>query len=113
MNADDAVRIVLTTAPDADAAEKLARALVEERLAACATRLPGATSIYRFEGAVHRDAEEVLLLKTTAARVDALQARLLELHPYEVPECLVLPVLGGAAPYLAWVAAETKPPPAG
>jgi periplasmic divalent cation tolerance protein len=95
--------IVLTTIPaDADA-PAFGRALVEERLAACVNLLPPMTSIYRWKGAVEEDRERLLVFKTTPDRVDALRARLHELHPYEVPEFLVLPVTGGSERYLQWV----------
>lgn len=100
-------RVVLVTAPDAEAAARLARALVEERLAACGNVVPAIRSIYRWEGTVHDEGEALLVLKTRAARVDALRARVLELHPYQVPEVLVLPVVDGSAAYLAWILAET------
>ncbi|ACG72426.1 CutA1 divalent ion tolerance protein [Anaeromyxobacter sp. K] len=101
-------RVVLVTAPDADVAARLARALVEERLAACGNVVPAIRSIYRWEGSVHDEGEALLVLKTRAARVDALRARVLELHPYQVPEVLVLPVEAGSDAYLAWIAAETS-----
>jgi len=95
--------IVLCSCPDVDVAGSLADALVEERLAACVTRLPGATSVYHWEGAVHRDPEVLLIIKTTAGRVANLTARIEALHPYEVPEVLAVPVAGGAERYLAWL----------
>lgn len=101
------VRVVLMTAPDAEAARALGRHLVEERLAACANVLPGLTSVFRWEGAVEEEAEALVILKTTASRVDELVRRAAELHPYDVPEVLALPVLGGHAPYLDWVLAQT------
>lgn len=101
------VLVVLVTAPSADQAAALARALVEERLAACGNVLPGVRSIYRWEGEVREDAEALLVLKTTRARLEALRERVLALHPYEVPEVLALPVEAGSAAYLAWVAGET------
>ena len=97
---------VLTTAPDAQVAEELGRALVSERLAACANVIPGVSSIYWWEGEVHREGEALVLLKTTASRVEALEARVVELHPYDVPEVLALPVSSGHQPYLEWVVAE-------
>lgn len=96
-------RVVLMTAPDAGVAESLARSLVEEGLAACATLIPGAVSIYRWQGAVERQEEVQVILKTGAARVETLLARAAELHPYDVPELLVLPVVAGLPAYLAWV----------
>ena len=80
---------------------------MEERLAACGNVLPEVRSIYRWEGQVREDAEALLVLKTTRARLDALRDRVLALHPYQVPEVIALPVEAGSAPYLAWIAAET------
>jgi periplasmic divalent cation tolerance protein len=100
------VRTILLTAPDVDTAERLGRALVEERLAACANVVPGVVSIFRWRGEVQREAEALVIVKTTAARVEAVRARVVALHPYDVPEVLVLPVLGGHEPYLQWVRAE-------
>ncbi len=99
--------VVLVTVPSADEAARIARALVEERLAACGNVLPGLRSIYRWEGKVEDDAEALLVLKTTRARFAALRERVLALHPYTVAEVLALPVEAGSEKYLAWVAAET------
>lgn len=100
---DDAVLLCLTTCPDTETAAKLAEALVGERLAACVNRLPGVLSTYRWQGQVNTAGEELLLIKTTAACFDALRARLLELHPYELPELIALPIEHGHAAYLDWV----------
>ncbi len=83
-------RVVLTTMPDTDAAVTLARTLVDERLAACVNVLPAMRSIYRWEGAVHDEGERQLVIKTSEAMLPALEARLRALHPYDVPELLVL-----------------------
>jgi periplasmic divalent cation tolerance protein len=99
--------VVLVTCPTAERAAELARALVEERLAACGNVVPGLRSIYRWEGEVQEDAEALLVLKTTRQRFEALRDRVLALHPYQVPEVIALPVEAGSAPYLAWIAAET------
>ena len=102
--ADRSAVIVLTTlGADADA-PALARTLVEERLAACVNVLPGVTSVYRWNDAVGQEREQQIVIKTTRDRVGALQSRLHQLHPYDVPEFLVVPVLSGSAAYLAWVA---------
>ena len=103
------VQVAFITAPDAECAATIARALVEERLAACVNVLPGVRSIYRYGGAVHDEAETLLIVKTRAARAPALEARVRALHPSEVPEVLRLDVAGGSPPYLAWVVAETSP----
>jgi len=95
--------LVLTTMPDDERAEALARTLVEERLAACVNVHGPMTSTYRWKGAVERDAERQLVIKTTRERRPALEARLHELHPYELPEFVVLSVEASAA-YRAWAA---------
>ncbi len=97
----------LTTAPSAEAAKRLVRTLVERRLVACGTVLPGAASTYWWHGAVTEEDEVVVVLKTTAARWAALAAALPALHPYEVPELIALPIVGGYRPYLEWLRAET------
>jgi periplasmic divalent cation tolerance protein len=99
--------VVLVTAPTAERAAEIARALVAERLAACGNVVPGLRSIYRWEGKVQEDDEVLLVLKTTRARFEALRDRVLALHPYEVPEVIALAVEAGSARYLAWIAAET------
>lgn len=101
------VVLALSTAPDAEQAARMGRALVEERLIACMNLLPGLTSIYRWQGAVQQEAEVLLLMKTTRSRVAELKARLPELHPYDVPELVVVEVTDGLAPYCGWVRAET------
>jgi periplasmic divalent cation tolerance protein len=89
-------------------AKRIARALVSERLAACANVIPGVSSVYWWEGQVQEEQEAMLVIKTTAARVNALETRLVELHPYDVPELLSIPVTGGYPPYLAWVSSEVE-----
>lgn len=96
--------LVLCTAPSAEVAAGLARALVEARLAACGNMLPGVRSIYRWEGKVEDEAEVLLLLKTSRERFPALRDELLRRHPYQVPEVLALPVEAGSAAYLEWLA---------
>ena len=105
---DPGVRVALATAPDAEVAARIAHALVEERLAACANLVPQVRSIYRWQGRVEDASEVLLVIKTRADRVEALAERLRALHPYDLPELLVLPVEGGLAPYLDWVRAETS-----
>ena len=101
--ADPHVSIVLTTlGEDADAAA-IARSLVEERLAACVNILPNITSLYRWQGQVEQSREQQLLIKTTADLVERLETRLKQLHPYEVPEFLVIRAESGSAAYVAWV----------
>jgi periplasmic divalent cation tolerance protein len=103
--------LVLTTlAAEADAGA-MARTLVEERLAACVNVLPAMTSTYRWKGSVEQEREQQLVIKTSRDRVPALEARLRELHPYEVPEMLVLQASGSDA-YLAWIGESVSRPPA-
>ena len=102
-----AVVVVFSTFPGPDQAADIAKVLVDERLCACVNLLPAVRSIYRWEDAIHDEAETLAVIKTTAERLDALQARLVELHPYDVPEAIALPVIGGHAPYLAWITGET------
>ena len=102
--------VVLTTlGSDIDPAT-VAMRLVEERLAACVNVLPEMESFFRWHGAVERDRERQLLIKTRAALVPELQKRLLEMHPYELPEFLVLPVAGGSEAYLKWITGSTTDP---
>src|SRR3954452_18754691 len=95
--------VVLTTVADNEQAESLARQLVEERLAACVNLLPAMLSFYRWKGQVERDAERQLLIKTTRDRLQALESRLRELHPYELPEFLVLTATDASAAYSGWL----------
>lgn len=104
--------LVLTNLPDAASAERIARLLVEQRLAACVNLLAPCTSVYRWNGAVETATEVPLLIKTTRARYAELQATLAEAHPYELPEIVAVPLEAGLSGYLAWVAAETTPPQA-
>jgi periplasmic divalent cation tolerance protein len=103
------VVLVLTTVPGVDVGETIARALVEERLAACVSIGTPITSTYRWQGTVERAVEHQLLIKTDRAQLTAVQARIGELHPYELPEMLVLEA-GGSAEYLAWITAQTAAP---
>jgi periplasmic divalent cation tolerance protein len=98
-----AARVVWITAPDREVALRLARGLVERRLAACAQVLPGLTSVYRWQGAVQEESEVLLLVKSTAARLDALEAWVREAHPYDTPECLALAPERVEPRYLAWL----------
>ncbi len=97
------VRVALVTAPDVAVAESLVRTLVEDGTIACGTIVPGALSIYRWHNEIERAGEVLVVLKTTAAAVPRLLERVPALHPYEVPEVLVLPVEAGHGPYLDWV----------
>ncbi len=106
-----AARIVLTTADNPKEAARLARTLVEERLAACANLIPAVQSIYHWEGQIETGTETLLLLKTVSELVPALQARLHELHTYQTPEFLVLDVESGSNGYLDWLASSLRTMP--
>ena len=96
------VRVAFTTIGSETDALRLARTLVDERLAACVNVLPAMVSVYRWKGSIEQDNEHQVVIKTSSDRLPALEARLRQIHPYELPEFLVLDVDGGAA-YLAWV----------
>lgn len=96
-------RIVLTTAASFEEAGRLGRTLVEERLAACATVIPGVESIYSWKGKLETSTEAMLLLKTGAEHLAPLESRLHQVHSYETPEFLVLPVEAGSSAYLGWM----------
>ena len=101
--------LVLTTFPADGDAEKLAATLVEERLAACVNILPPMQSIYRWQGKVERASERQLVIKTSLGRLRALEKRVVELHPYEVPEFLALMIDKTGSDYLSWLTENTRP----
>ena len=103
------VNVVFSTCPDVTTAQRLGAALVEARLAACVSVVPGLLSIYRWQGAVQEDAECLLVMKTSVTRVAALTEWLRTHHPYELPEIVAVPVTAGAQNYLHWVVAQTEP----
>ena len=102
------VVLILTTVPVGERGEQIAKALVEERLAACVNLLAPMISFYRWKGTVERDTEQQLVIKTTRDRVDAVRLRVAALHSYELPEFVVLPVSDGSTGYLDWVRTETR-----
>ncbi len=102
-------RVVLVTAPEQEVAVRLCHTLLTEGLIACGNIVPGVTSVYRWEGSVKEDSEVLAILKTGSGCVGELIRRVAELHPYEVPEALVLNVDAGLEPYLNWVTRETGP----
>ncbi len=103
-------RLVLTTCASPGEASRLARTLVEDRLAACATLIPGVQSIYHWQGQIESSTETLLLLKTGPDQLAALEARLHELHSYQTPEFLVLAVESGSQSYLDWLQASLRQP---
>ncbi|MBA3464399.1 MAG: divalent-cation tolerance protein CutA [Deltaproteobacteria bacterium] len=104
----DDVVIVLSTLPNPEKAAEIARILVEEQLCACVNLVPSVRSIYRWEGKVSDEIETLAIMKTLRSRSGELSARLVSLHPYEVPEVIVLPLADGHAPYLAWIADSVR-----
>jgi periplasmic divalent cation tolerance protein len=104
------VRLVLTTTSNREEATRLARTLVEERLAACATLIPAVESIYHWQGKIESSTETLLLLKTSPENLEALETRLLQLHSYQTPEFLILCVEGVSHPYLDWLQSSLRRP---
>ena len=100
--------VVFTTVPDKISGERIAQALVESRVAACASLCLPCESTYWWQGAVSRETEHTLIIKTTARLYPAVEQKIRELHPYEVPEIIALPILRGSQPYLDWIASETR-----
>ena len=100
--------VVLTTVASEDEAVRLVRALLDRRIIACGTLLPGARSLYRWQGKIADEQEAVVLLKTRSARLEQLREAFAELHPYKVPELLAVPVEFGLDKYLEWISAETS-----
>ncbi|MCP1575514.1 cation tolerance protein CutA [Herbaspirillum rubrisubalbicans] len=102
--------LVLANVPDQAVAERIADALVAQGLAACVNILAPARSVYRWQGKVQRDTELPLLIKTTQARYQELEQAIVQLHPYDVPEIIALPITAGLPAYLAWMQDETARP---
>jgi periplasmic divalent cation tolerance protein len=102
--------IILSNCPDDATAQRIARTLVEQRLAACVNQLAPVHSTYRWQGRIEQAVEVPLLIKSTRARYPEVEAAIRALHPYGVPEIIALPVAAGYAPYLRWIDEETQPP---
>lgn len=102
--------VLLSTIDGEDNAHQLAEQLVRENLAACVNIIPNLSSVYKWKGRIETAAETLLILKTAENRVEELIARLVDLHPYELPEAVALPIDRGHLPYLEWVNKETEPP---
>ncbi len=101
-------RIVLTTAGSVDEAERIATTLVEAELAACVNIVSPITSVYRWKGAVQKEQEWLLLIKTTASASENVSKKIRELHSYDLPECIQVPIEAGTAEYLNWIAENVK-----
>jgi len=102
--------LILSTVPDEAEGRKIGRLLVEERLAACVTQSPLSISIYHWKGAVTEDKEHLLLIKTKKDLFPRIEKRIREVHPYDIPEIIALPVTAGSEKYLDWIDQETKKP---
>ena len=102
------VSIVLCTVPDAKTAQKIAAALVEQRLAACVKLLDNVTSVYRWQGKVEQENECQLLIKTAADKVSQAYALMVSMHPYDEPEWVEVPQVSGSSSYLTWVLDQTR-----
>jgi periplasmic divalent cation tolerance protein len=102
--------VVLNTCPDADSAEKIARTLLDRKLAACINVLPGMKSFYTWKGVSETAEEYLLLIKTLSAAYPAVQQAILELHPYELPEIIAVPLAAGLPGYLTWITHNTAVP---
>lgn len=96
-------RLVITTCPNMEVAESIADTVIRERLAACVNILPAGRSIYEWQGKVEHESEHVLLIKSRRDRLPALETRLLEIHPYELPELIAVPIEDGLSSYLSWI----------
>lgn len=99
--------LVMTSLPDQDSARRIAEALIGERLAACVNVLAPCVSTYRWQGAVETAQEIPVLVKTTESLYHKVEAAILKIHPYELPEIVAVPICAGLPGYLAWIAAET------
>jgi periplasmic divalent cation tolerance protein len=100
--------LIMTTVPDADIGEIIAEKIIEERLAACVTLQAGCQSLYWWKGKIKQEQEHTLLIKTTKKAYPKLEEKIKEIHPYEVPEIIALPILIGSEDYLGWIDRETQ-----
>ncbi|MCK4548033.1 MAG: divalent-cation tolerance protein CutA [Candidatus Eisenbacteria sp.] len=105
--------VVFVTASSDEEAETIARAVVEERLVACANVVPGVTALFRWQGKIERESEVLIIMKTRGLLLEGLIARVKDLHSYETPEIIAVPIVGGSREYLDWVKEETEAPPRG
>jgi len=96
-------QIVLTTCPDNDCAQRIAQSLVREHLAACVNIVPTVNSVYLWKGQIQNDNEHLLLIKSSARRYKAIERRIRDLHPYELPEIIAVPIISGLNDYLSWL----------
>lgn len=103
MNEKSGALVILCTCPDLDTGTEIARTLVTADLAACVNIVPGVTSFYRWQGAVESDTEVQLIIKSDTTRYAGVESVILDLHPYELPEIIGVPITTGLAPYLAWL----------
>ncbi len=104
--------VILITVPNQAVGARIAKTLVEEKLAACVNRIPGVISVYAWQGKIEQATEELLMVKTRQNLTATVSQRVKSLHPYEVPEIVALPITGGSEAYLKWLAGETQAAPA-
>ena len=104
------LQLVLCTVPDRDSAEHIAEVLVEEQLAACINIIPGIASVYRWKGAIEKDEELLLLIKTSQGSYQSLEQRIRTLHPYELPEIIAVPIQTGQTDYIQWIESNLATP---
>jgi len=101
-------QIVLCTCPDAETANRIATVLVEEGLAACVNILSSITSVYRWQGKTETTGESLMIIKSPTENYPYIEKRIVELHPYELPEVIAVPIVAGLEPYLAWLSSAEK-----
>ncbi len=104
----DEAQVILCSVPDMETASTIARALVDEQLAACVNIIPNITSVYRWKGVIEQDSECLLLIKSTCAMWGMLETRIKALHPYELPEIIAVPIATGQQDYLQWITSSLK-----
>jgi periplasmic divalent cation tolerance protein len=108
MTENKEIVVVLATVPSYDVGKAIARELVAKNLAACVNILPALESVYEWEGRVEESSEALLVIKTTKGSLESLTSELVKAHPYDLPEVIALPVIGGHAPYMEWVRSMTE-----
>ena len=109
MTETEKYQVIMTTCPDLELAERIARELVDRKLGACVQIIPGVQSYFRWQGKIEKAAEYLVLIKTTVGNYQDVEKRIKQLHSYELPEIIALPITAGGRDYLAWIDDNTKP----